>query len=382
MIEDNKKPIRVLVNAPLGMDGITSMMVNIQTHIDRTKVNFDYLVIHDEKEPMEDRVLALGSRKMVASTDKVPSKILRRLARINEIRKVCKDNNIKIMHYNSDNASDVSNIVGARLGGVKYITIHSHNSWYGRSGMGTILASIILKPFMSCLCNTFWGCSESAARFLFPKSIIKSGNYQVIPNGIDLDKFDYDPEARMKIRQKLGIDGKFVIGHAGRFSQQKNHSFLIDVFKEVHSKDRNTVLLLFGEGELEDDIKNKVNSLNLSDSVRFCGTSTDMNLMYDAMDIFVLPSLFEGLPVVGVEAQASGLKCIFSDNITKEADINGNNIFLSLDLPEDKWAEKILESKDTERKSGRTALSNAGYDINHTAEVVSEFYSKLSYVLR
>ena len=179
-----KEPVRVLVTAPLGVGGVTNMMINIQSHLDRSKVNFDYLVFHDRKEALEDKVASMGSRKLIASVDHISVRPLRRLLRINEIRKVCKENKIQILHYNADSAADVTNILGAKLGGVKYVTIHSHNAGFGTAGKGVRMVSKLLQPFIPALCNNYWGCSDLAARFLFPKSIIEAGNYAVLPNGI------------------------------------------------------------------------------------------------------------------------------------------------------------------------------------------------------
>ena len=245
-----KEPVRVLVTAPLGVGGVTNMMINIQSHLDRSKVNFDYLVFHDRKEALEDKVASMGSRKLIASVDHISVRPLRRLLRINEIRKVCKENKIQILHYNADSAADVTNILGAKLGGVKYVTIHSHNAGFGTAGKGVRMVSKLLQPFIPALCNNYWGCSDLAARFLFPKSIIEAGNYAVLPNGIELEKYDYNEAVRKEMRTKLGLEDRFVVGHAGRFSDQKNHTFLLDIFKEIARKNDKAVLLLFGVGEL------------------------------------------------------------------------------------------------------------------------------------
>ena len=183
------------------------MMIHIQEHLDKSKINFDYLVFHDRHEPMEDKVLSLGSKKYVASADNVKFRPFRRIWRINEIRKVCKRNHIKILHYNADCAADMTNIIGAKLGGVQYITIHSHNAGFGAAGNGIRFMSKILKPLIPLFCDNFYGCSELAARFLFPRSIIESGRYSVLPNGIDLEKYDYDEAVRREIRKKLNLEG-------------------------------------------------------------------------------------------------------------------------------------------------------------------------------
>lgn len=372
------RAVKVVVTAPLGVGGVTNMMINIQSHMDRSKVNFDYLVYHDRKEPLEEKVLNMGSKKLIASVDNVPVKPLRRLLRINEIRKVCKKNHVKILHYNADSAADMTNIIGAKLGGVKYITIHSHNAGFGTAGIGVKLLSKLLKPLIPLICDSYWTCSDLAAIFLFPKSVIKTGSYEVLPNGIELNKYAYNPDVRKAMRKKLGIEGKYVVGHAGRFSAQKNHAFLIDIFNMIQQKDSNTVLLLLGVGELAETMKAKVKNLSIEDKVIFYGSSNEMEKMWQAMDVFVMPSLHEGLPVTGVEAQASGLPCVFADTITKEISLTENCKFLSLDDSLEKWAEIILSYRQLKRKSGVQALLKAHYDIQQTADRVTELYAKIA----
>lgn len=373
-----KEPVRVLVTAPLGVGGVTNMMINIQSHLDRSKVNFDYLVFHDRKEALEDKVASMGSRKLIASVDHISVRPLRRLLRINEIRKVCKENKIQILHYNADSAADVTNILGAKLGGVKYVTIHSHNAGFGTAGKGVRMVSKLLQPFIPALCNNYWACSDLAARFLFPKSIIEAGNYAVLPNGIELEKYDYNEAVRKEMRTKLGLEDRFVVGDAGRFSDQKNHTFLLDIFKEIARKNDKAVLLLFGVGELVEPMKEKTKRLGIQERVIFYGASSEMEKMYQAMDVFLMPSLHEGLPVTGVEAQASGLPCVFADTITKEVDITGHSEFLSLDEAPGVWADKVLAYVESERKSNKKELLEAGYDIQQTADIVSKLYLEVS----
>lgn len=368
------RAVRVVVTAPLGVGGVTNMMINIQSHMDRTKVNFDYLVYHDRKEPLEGRIFAMGSKKLIASVDNVSIRPLRRILRINEIRKICKKNNVKILHYNADSAADMTNIIGAKLGGVKYITIHSHNAGFGKVGIGIKLVSALLKPLIPLMCDNYWACSDLAARFLFPKSIIKGKKYTVLPNGIELDKYDFNPAVRNAMRKRLHLDGKYVVGHAGRFTDQKNHSFLLDVFKKIHDNNSNTVLLLFGVGELMESMKQKAAKLGIEDAVIFYGASDEMPKMWQVMDVFVMPSLHEGLPVTGIEAQACGLPCVFADTITREVDVTGKSEFLSLNDSPEIWADHVLKHESDIRESGVTVLREAHYDIQQTTDMVSELY--------
>lgn len=374
----NKEPMRILVTAPLGIGGVTNMMINIQKHIEREILNFDYLSFHNRKEPREDAILALGSRKLVASADEINNKFLRFFLRLNRIREVCKENHVKVLHFNADNPIALIYILAAKAGGVKFITIHSHNASYGDAGRILKFVGRTLKPLITLGCDYYVGCSELAGRFMFPKSVINSANYEVWKNGIELEKYDYNPVVRNMMRTQLGLSDKFIIGHVGRFSAQKNHSFLLDIFQKIYAKDSDAVLLLLGVGELVDSIKEKAVTLGINDRVIFYGVSDEMEKMWQALDVFVMPSLHEGLPVTGIEAQASGLPCVFADSITQEVKVTDHCEFISLSTTPDIWAERVLTYKNYTRTSGREALEKANYDIRKTADRVATFYMKIS----
>ena len=194
-----------------------------------------------------------------------------------------------------------------------------------------------------------------------------------------MSKFKFQSEIREKIRKSLGVENDFVIGHAGRFSTQKNHIFLLKIFKYIYDidADADAVLILFGVGELLDDIKSEANCLGISDRIIFYGASSEMEKMYMAMDVFVMPSLHEGLPVTGIEAQASGLPCVFADTITREVDITSTSKFLSLNMDAAIWAKNIMECKGKERVDSLKLLKQEGYDIEDTAHMVENFYLKI-----
>lgn len=373
-----KEQMRVLVVAPLRVGGVTSMMINIQERINREQLNFDYLVFHDNIEPRENEVYAMGSKKLVASADNVKWQPKRFFTRLLRIKKVCKDNNVKVLHYNADTPMAVFNILAARAGGVKYVTIHSHNAGFeDRSSWLARFLCLGLKPLIPIVCNSFWGCSEKAAEFLLPSKLINEKKYCILTNGIELSKFEFQNEIREKTRKILGVEDRFVIGHAGRFSTQKNHKFLLEIFKRIYCIDDSAVLILFGVGELLEEIKSEAQKLGISDRVIFYGASSEMEKMYMAMDVFVMPSFHEGLPVTGIEAQASGLPCIFADTITKEVDITSTSKFLSINDDIDIWAKTIMECKGKTRFNSLKLLKQKGYDIADTARTVEEFYLKI-----
>ena len=186
--------------------------------------------------------------------------------------------------------------------------------------------------------------------------------------------FKINIKKRNEIRQKLNIESKIVISNVGRFTTQKNHTFLIDIFNEIYKKNNNAVLMLIGNGEKEDEIKKKVEKLGIQNSVLFMGHRDDVNELMQAMDVFVMPSIYEGLPVVGIEAQAAGLPCFMSkDVITDEVKIAENVKFISLDDNAEKWADEILSS-DLTRKDNEIALKKAGYFIEDMVKELTEQY--------
>lgn len=203
-----------------------------------------------------------------------------------------------------------------------------------------------------------------------------SGKVEIINNAIDLDKFKYDENIRKQKREEFGIgEDTKVIGHIGRLVTVKNHLFLIDVFNEVYKKNKNTILILAGEGPLRDTIKDKIKSLNLENNVKLLGIRKDVNELYQAFDVLVLPSLYEGLPVVGIEAQASGLSCILSDAMTRETKILDTSKFISLNETKENWADCIIKLlENSKREDARKQLRNKKFDIKVEAEKLEEKY--------
>ena len=219
-------------------------------------------------------------------------------------------------------------------------------------------------------------CSELAGRWLFGSKVYNQGKVYLLNNAIDLEKFKYNKKIRDKKRRELGIsEDTLVIGHIGRFVEQKNHRFLIEIFNEIHKKENNTILVLAGQGPLMNEIKEKVNCLHLENNVKFLGQRNDANELYQAFDVFLLPSLYEGLPVVGVEAQATGLLCFFSDDMTKETKILDSTVFMSLNQKPDYWADTILKYQyNYIRKNTVNEISNNNFNINLEAEKLEKFY--------
>ena len=214
-----------------------------------------------------------------------------------------------------------------------------------------------------------------AAEWKFPKKIIAEKKYTILKNAIDTGKIYFDESVREEIRKKINLSDKFVVGHIGRFSYQKNHEFLIDVFNEICKYKENAVLLLVGVGELQNKIRNKVKELNLGDRVMFLDIRKDIQELLNAMAVFVLPSYFEGLPVVGVEAQAAGLQVFTSDNITKELPLKELVFYYSLEMSASEWSENIIKEFERYARTNTTdKIIEAGFDVKVAANKMQKLY--------
>jgi glycosyltransferase involved in cell wall biosynthesis len=228
---------------------------------------------------------------------------------------------------------------------------------------------------MNTVSNVKFACSKDAGRWLYGKNADSKYDITIINNAIDTEKFIFNPEVREKYRKDLGISGKFVIGHIGRFSPQKNHGFLIDIFSEVVKKNNDSVLLLVGDGELRGEISQKIDKLGLSKNVILTGIRSDIPQLLWSMDAFVLPSLYEGFPVVGIEAQAAGLPCFFSDQITAAAKITQNVHFINLLYSPGDWACEIIQHTAGYVYPDTSAqLKASGFDVKEATNRLQELY--------
>lgn len=264
----------------------------------------------------------------------------------------------------------------ARDCGVQKIILHSHAA--GVDGRARSVKKFLhdrTKNQLRSHADIFVACSDVAAKWMYPN--ISPGRIIMIHNGIDLNRFRYDPAIREKWRRKLGVENSYVIGHVGRFAYQKNHEFLIRAFAEMKKQVRNAKLLLIGEGVLMDQIKEQAASMGLTQDIIFYGSSPYVNELMQAMDLFVLPSHFEGLPVVGVEAQAAGLPILFSDQITKEAAQTKHVRFLPIgENAETAWgkAAAAIQKTTVNRTLGAAQLDNAGFSIENTVREFLNLY--------
>jgi glycosyltransferase involved in cell wall biosynthesis len=351
--------------------GLETMLMNYYRQLDRQKIQFDFMVHREHKGHYDDEILQLGGR-IYRMPQIRPGNYRTYFKLLDEFFGIHLEYQVVHSHIN-ENSSFV--LRAAKRAGIPCRIAHSHLSdlgidmklpfrLYARYAMGN-------NP------SKYFACSKKAGQWLFGKKILESNEVKVLNNAVNVKEFCYNERIRKEVRKELDAGDKLVIGHIGRFGKQKNHDFLINIFKAVQNKRPDSILLMAGDGPLRAVIERKAAKLGLSSHVRFLGIRSDIARLMQGMDLFLFPSLFEGLPVVLVEAQAAGLPCVVSDTITRETDVTGRIEFVSLSEPTKKWADRILSSsydhKDTShlmKKSGYDTVTMAGwltdYYMNHT----------------
>lgn len=368
-MKKKEEPIRIaqIIGKWLG-GGVEAVVMNYYRHIDHSKVQFDFICDDDSTNIPYDEIEKLGGKVILIPPYQKVFKYQK------ELRRVLRDGKYKIVHSHINTLS-VFPLYAAKKVGVPVRIAHSHSTTNKKEWKKNLLKQV-LRPFSKKYATNYMCCSELAGRWLFGDKAYDEEKVYLLNNAIDLDKFKYDKKIRDKKRKELGIkEDTIVIGHIGRFVAQKNHTFLIDIFNQFHKKEKNSILLLAGQGPLQEEIKNKVRELGLDDSVRFLGQRNDANELYQAFDVFLLPSLYEGLPVVGVEAQASGLLCFFSDDMTKETKVLDSTVFMSLSNTSEEWTGEILTNlKDYKRINTKNEVSDNGFDIEIEARKLEKYY--------
>lgn len=360
---------------PLANGGQESFIMNMYRNINYNEVQFDFFTPFScENVKLKEEIERLGGKVWTADRkfDNKKNKCVKE-----EIKKFLKNKQYEIVHIHS--GSTYSLMIAAKIAretGVNNVIVHSHCG--GFKNLKYRIIKIISKNFFLKYPTHYFACSKLAAEWKFPKKIIKDNKYIILNNAIDTNTIYYSEEIRNKKREELQIEDKFVVGHIGRFSIQKNHDFLIDIFYEIQKKKNNAVLLLIGVGELQDDIRKKVSDMGLNEKVVFLNLRKDISELLNAMDAFVLPSFFEGLPVVGVEAQATGLQVFTSTGVTRELPLSEISYYYSLQEKPEVWANHILnECKEYKRSNTTKLIKKSGYDVAEAAKRMQKLYIKI-----
>ncbi len=360
--------IRVLhILGGLNRGGAESMVMNLYRNIDRSQIQFDFVVHTDAHQDYTDEILSLGGN--IYHFPKFRGyNFLEMKRQWNTF--FAEHPEYKILHSHVRSYASLY-IPIAKKHGLTTI-IHSHSTSNGKG-----LASVIKRVLQSSLkkqADYLFACSEESGRWLYGEQAIKGENYRMIPNAVDTAKFAFNDVTRTEMRQALGIsDDTIVYGHVGRLHPAKNHTFLLDVFCGVHEKQPNSVLLIVGDGDLRQEVENKINELGIADSVMMLGSRGDVAELLQAMDVFVFPSRWEGLPVTVVEAQAAGLPCFISDTITRDVNTSPLVTYLPIHNGASIWVDTLLKA-DIERQNVIENIKAAGFDVTESARMLTEFY--------
>lgn len=370
-VKNTMLPIRVLqVVGKMHYGGMETLIMNIYRNIDRSKVQFDFLVHYSEAGEYDEEIRQLGG-KIYHMPRTIPRNYFKYKKAL-QLFYAEHDGEYSIVHGHLQSTAFLYHKI-AKENGVKCCITHSHATGYDNNLKSRLAYYTSLKA--QKYTDIFMGCSQMACEFFFPHAIKLGKQMYILKNGIQISKYVYSENSRDTIRKELCLENKFVVGHIGRFSIVKNHGFLLNVFAKILKKRPASVLLLVGEGPLKDAIQRQANDLNIQDSIRFLGTRNDVNLILQAMDVFVLPSQYEGLGIVLIEAQAAGLKCFASSNVVpQEAQVTQLLEYLDLQSGPEVWADKILNSYPYNRQNTENQIVQHGYDISQTAQWLQNFY--------
>lgn len=374
-MKNNEEPLRIahVIGKWVG-GGVEAVVMNYYRAIDRNKIQFDFICDEDSTNIPYAEIEKLGGKVILIPPYQKIMKYQR------ELKRVLKNGEYKIVHSHI-NALSIFSLRVAKKAGVPVRIAHSHSTTNKKEWKKNLMKQV-LRPFSKVFATNYMCCSELAGRWLFGDKEYDKGTVYLLNNAIDSDKFIYNEKVRKSKRKELDIkDDILIIGHIGRFVEQKNHKFLIDIFNEIHKLEQNSMLLMAGKGPLTEKIKEMVDELGLNNSVKFLGQRNDTSELYQAFDVFLLPSLYEGLPVVGVEAQASGLLCYLSNDMTKETKILESTVFMSLHNSSKEWARNILQDiKKYKRSKTKEVMSNSIFCIKNESKKLENKY--LEYICK
>lgn len=359
--------VRVLqVIGSLERAGAETFLMNLYRNIDRDRIQFDFAIYEKPSgNSYYDEVVSMGARVFM-----LPDKSSGILRNLKEIAGVVRAGRYQAVWRHADSCVGGLDLLAAGRGGAGRLILHSHSS--DTVGVGRVL-HYLLRHYVNKRVTDRFSCSEAAGKWMFLKN-----NYKVIRNGIDTKQFQHDKGTEAEFREKYRLDNRPVVGHVGRFHPVKNQRFIIDVFGELLKMIPDVMLVFVGTGEQEREIREITRSRNLEGRVLFLGSRSDVAGLYQMMDVFVMPSLYEGFPVTLLEAQAAGLPCVISDTITREVDVTGNVEFLGLDVPRGEWAARV--AANIGKKDGNAAhkVRQAGYDIKDIAGEIQQYIMGLA----
>lgn len=367
------EPVRILqMMSSLDIGGSQAFVMNLYRNIDRESIQFDFIIDHPEQTYFQAEIEKLGGKVYV-----LPSF---RGTNLKELRKAW--NNFfrehpeyHVLHSHSRSYASIY-IPIAKKHGLKTI-IHSHSTSNGK-GIGAVAKAFLQYP-LRYQADYFMACSHEAGEWLFGSKVCKKAYFQIVKNAIDAQKYRYNEGIRQQVRQELGLGKEFVLGFLARVTEPKNPLFAIEVFHALRKRMLDAKLLFVGDGSLMQKVRDKAAEYGILDSIVFTGARPDVERMLFAMDCYILPSLWEGLGISLIEAQASGIQCVCSENIPKEAIVTKLVMQRQLAEGAQEWAKKIAENAGSYTRSDQSeVIKQAGYDILENVSKMTDFYMELN----
>lgn len=353
--------------------GVMSVIMNYYRRIDRSKIQFDFLYMEETKENHQKEISELGGRTYLIPYPTFKPKDQKRLRAFFEEHK----GDFLAAHCHPIWASEIV-AREAKRSGIKHIIQHSHSTKFADTKKSAIRNRILMK-FVGFFATDFIACSPEAA-YLFGKKRVDNGNVTILPNAIDLNLYTFDGVLREKIREEFNCSNDTIlVGNVGRLCPQKNQTFVLDIFRDLHCIQPDSKLLIVGEGALREELERKIKEYKLNDSVYMTGKRRDIKAILSGFDIFIMPSLFEGAPVSAIEARTSGLPCIISDTITKSVAMDGIK-YISINDSAKKWANESLDyfkNREGLDRSDYSIMIENGFDITKTTEQLQNYYLNL-----
>lgn len=363
------KNMRVLIinSNFFGKDGITAVIKNLFRYMNKSGMIIDFVTINNPDIDFISEVEASGGRIFV-----IPRRFKCLGKYFRNLKRIIKERQYDLVHVHGNSSTLVIEMLAAYFAGCKIRIAHSHNTTCKSK-----LLHKLMGPLFRKLCTHAFACGEEAGKWMFGEK----RRFSVIKNGIDLEKYRFNKESRRIIREKYELaDDINIIGHVGFFCEQKNQIFLIDVFSKYLSVDPNAVLMFIGQGNMLGSAKKRCEELSISKNVIFVGIVDNAEDYYSAFDCFVMPSIYEGLPLSAIEAQTSGLKCFLSNKISKEVDKTSSTVFLPIDS-HDRWVNALkdyfnskADVRSIKSEGAISAMVSQGYSIVNEAETVRSLY--------
>lgn len=374
-VKKNKLNVLEFFGEPLSYGGQEAFMINLYSSINKTHFNFTFVTPFEcNNGKLVELVSQNSSDKIIYENKKFDSRLRKKF--IVDTAKKYLNNSFDVIHIHSGSTYNLLKVAKiAKKNGIKKVIVHSHAT--GKLTLKYKIIKLVSDFTIEKYVDYFFACSELAGKWKFPKKILENNEkYIIIKNGIDIKKFEYSEKIRNKYRKSFNINNSKVVINVGRFSEEKNHEYMLLIFDELLKLDDNfEMFFVGGNGGLLEIIEKQINEKNLNKKIHILLNRNDVNSLLSMSDVFILPSLWEGLPYTGIEAQANGIPCIFSSTVSDEVNISAAYNKLSINEEPKKWAEKIIVLSNTKRYNTKQSIIENGFDISNTCKLIEDIYN-------